>query len=44
VAYKQFFSQSIFVTILKTIVIFLLFLVLYWVVILAYVYIKHLLF
>jgi hypothetical protein len=44
VAYKQFFNQSIFVTIIKTIAIFVLFLILYWVVILSYVYIKHLLF
>jgi hypothetical protein len=44
VAYKQFFNQHILLTILKGILTMVFFIVLYWVFILAYVYLKNLLF
>lgn len=43
-ANKQFFQQNIFLTIFKTILMMVLYVVLYWALILAYVYLKHLLF
>lgn len=43
-AYKQFFRQNIFLTILKTLLIMVMYVVLFWALILLYVYLKHLLF
>jgi hypothetical protein len=43
IAYKQFFKQNTFLTIVKTILTMALFIIFYWVCILVYVYAKHLL-
>ncbi len=42
VAYRQFFRQNLFLTILKCILTMVLFISLYWAFILAYAYVKHL--
>ena len=42
VAYRQFFQQNLFLTILKSILTMVLFVVFYWVLILAYAWVKHL--
>lgn len=42
VAYKQFFGQNIFLTVLKSTFTMVLFMIFYWICILAYVYVKHL--
>jgi hypothetical protein len=44
VAYRQFFQQNIFLTILKCMLQMVLFITLYWVFIVAYVWVKHLIF
>lgn len=44
VAYKQFFGQHIFPTILKSVLTMVLFIIFYWICILVYVYLKHLIF
>jgi hypothetical protein len=42
IAYRQFFRQNIILTILKTLLIMPLYIAIYWGVIFAYVYLKHL--
>jgi hypothetical protein len=42
VAYRQFFQQNIFLTILKSVFMLILFIVSYWVFIIGYVFLKHL--
>lgn len=44
VAYKQFFGQHILLTIVKSVLTMVLFIIFYWVCILAYVSLKHLIF
>jgi hypothetical protein len=44
IAYRQFFHQNVFLTILKCVLTMVLFITLYWVFIVAYVYVKHLVF
>lgn len=44
VAYKQFFNQNIFLTILKTVLVMILFITFYWVLIFGYVMLKKLVF
>ncbi len=44
IAYRQFFQQNIYLTILKTVLVMILYIILYWTCIIAYILLKNILF